>query len=406
MMHGGFGRRGGRLAAAALVLLSTQGLAAQPVEEEQAVSSEAENSADPVPGPTDDTSDDAVGVETGGDTVPDTIRLVDADGEPEWNEEDDFRDLDTNPPQPGEAVADGFRDVLPTVEQAAPVRPLGIVNRAFNGVMVLENQARFQAQIAYASSPRAWRPPSTVPLPAGNQDWELKHICGGALIDRDWVLTAAHCVSEAHFRRGMVVVLGAEDIAQPSDGMAIRVDRLIIHAGYTMYENDIALVHLATDGRPRSAAEISPIAPYTGPEPAAGSPVSGLGWGRTQQAGSAISYSAILWRADQRLIPVADCRQRAGYEPKRANGATVARIGDKVLCAGDTPSKTCSGDSGGPLIFTKGAPRLIGIVSWTKENCSNPANPGVYTRVSSFAGWIERAKAANPANGAVQRLGD
>ena len=394
MAYFGFRRFGALLGAAVVLSLSPAGLLAQPVGEEQAEA--------PDPDPADDTSDDAVGVETGSDGIPDQLSIIDADGEPEWNEEDDF----FSPGQPPAPVLqDGFRDVLPTVVPSGPVSP-GFALRVSTGVQVRENQARFQAQIAYAISPRAWRPPSSAPLPAGTPDWELKHVCGGALIDRDWVLTAAHCVSEAHFRRGLVVVLGAENIAQPSDGMAIKVDRIVIHAGYTMYENDIALLHLAPDGRPRSAAEIAPVALHTGTEPAAGSRVSGLGWGRTQQAGGPDSYSAILWRADQKLIPVDQCRQRAGFEPKRANGVTVARIGDKVLCAGDTPSKTCSGDSGGPLIFTNGVPTLIGIVSWNKENCSNPANPGVYTRVASFGGWIARAKAANPANGAVQRLGE
>ena len=85
-------------------------------------------------------------------------------------------------------------------------------------------------------------------------------------------------------------------------------------------------------------------------------------------------------------------------------GSAVAN--DYTICAVATGRQSCQGDSGGPLVLKGVTTKLLGIVSWNKRDCSNPANPGVYTNVSAFTGWIDKAKAATPARGAVQFLGN
>ena len=84
------------------------------------------------------------------------------------------------------------------------------------------------------------------------------------------------------------------------------------------------------------------------------------------------------------------------------------------LCGGGcTPTwvavrgPTCrSGDSGGPLVTKKGPRQIVGIVAWNKADCNNPTNPGVYTRVSAFIGWIRKGMATTAAGGTVQFLDD
>lgn len=60
-----------------------------------------------------------------------------------------------------------------------------------------------------------------------------------------------------------------------------------------------------------------------------------------------------------------------------------------MICAGYGSNKdVCTGDEGGPLAFREGNGiwSLVGITSW-RNGCG--INPGVYTRVQSFYGWIE-----------------
>jgi hypothetical protein len=62
-----------------------------------------------------------------------------------------------------------------------------------------------------------------------------------------------------------------------------------------------------------------------------------------------------------------------------------------MLCAGlpQGGKGSCQGDSGGPLLIDSNTgPQQLGIVSWG-FGCASPGYPGVFTRVSEFANWIE-----------------
>lgn len=52
-----------------------------------------------------------------------------------------------------------------------------------------------------------------------------------------------------------------------------------------------------------------------------------------------------------------------------------------------------TGDSGGPLI-ERSTGSLVGIVSWG-EGCGLADKPGVYTRVSAYADWIDETICRN-----------
>lgn len=62
---------------------------------------------------------------------------------------------------------------------------------------------------------------------------------------------------------------------------------------------------------------------------------------------------------------------------------------DQQICAGGTSGRdSCTGDSGGPLMFEKENRWFAGgIVSFGKD-CGNAEWPGVYTNIASYENWI------------------
>jgi trypsin len=220
---------------------------------------------------------------------------------------------------------------------------------------------------------RTWRP------------WERAHHCGGSLIADNWVLTAAHCVSEQQVRRDYRVRLGTEHI-DDATGVTYRIDRIVQHPRYDpdTHLNDIELVHFIADQQTRRERPIRPISRIrlygtkASDQPIGlGEQVTVTGWGQIEEKRKE-KYSPVLMVGDMATVR---CKVRP------AN--------DAWLCAGEGGTDSCRGDSGGPLIRTYGEPVLVGVVSWGK-GCARRSEPGYYVRVDRehYLDWIRRTIAA------------
>ncbi|CAK6964254.1 uncharacterized protein LOC122971898, partial [Scomber scombrus] len=222
--------------------------------------------------------------------------------------------------------------------------------------------------------------------PAGSWPWQAslqrfgRHVCGGSLINKEWVMSAAHCFSSTNTKRWQVS-LGRQNLQGTNLNEVTRtVARIILHPNYdsNTNNNDIALLKLSspvkfTDYiRPVCLAASSSVFNN-------GTDSWVTGWGAVKE-GVSLPFPETLQEVE---VPVLGNRQC-----NCLNG--VGTVTDNMICAGVLAGgkDSCQGDSGGPMVNKQGDVWVqSGIVSFG-FGCARPNLPGVYSRVSSYTYWI------------------
>ncbi|MFZ1478525.1 MAG: serine protease [Sphingorhabdus sp.] len=272
---------------------------------------------------------------------------------------------------------------LLVVSQAPKVMP---VVRSTGGARVGGSSAPWQAQIYFPNVAKEFKPmlEKRVPL------WALQHYCGGALVAKNWVITAAHCIDDSMKRAGYKVRLGQKNL-NGGVGWTYRINQVFRYSPYAPRKGgDLALIRISSEtGVEPPPSQVRPITLFPGGDIPAGRSINVYGWGRQSDRG--LGASQILLSVGLEVMDRNDCSPKG-----KKLGWT---IGEGFLCAkapGDADAKTCSGDSGGPVIdnVTK---KLVGVVSGGGPKCAKDDDPSFYTRIGAYRPWIRKVT-----NGAVQ----
>jgi secreted trypsin-like serine protease len=161
------------------------------------------------------------------------------------------------------------------------------------------------------------------------------HFCGGSLILKDVVLTAAHCLNGGNFD----VLIGRHDF-NDNDGEKISVSRTIIHPLYNKDEDsyDVGLVILSSPVQDKNIPLIALNNDNSYPQP--GTIAHVMGWGD-------VDPSSALVTVDELHIVSVEVISNEECETITIGGQNYeGMIFDSMLCASTEGQDACQGDSG------------------------------------------------------------
>ena len=255
-----------------------------------------------------------------------------------------------------------LRPAYATDDKQVPLEPIDATSKILGGVQAAPGAWPWIAALLYAKDPNVYS----------------AQFCSGVLIDKSWVLTAAHCV-QGMSAQGIQVAVGAWDLTAFT-GSRTPVKSIRIHPQFssTSLYNDIALVELSVP------SAIQPIALFSGesvdntPPTLLGKLVTVLGWGVADSTTSWY-YPEILRQVSLPVVADSTC-----------NDIYINPVLPSQFCAGYWEGKdACEGDSGGPAVVqVDGHWVHAGIVS-AGVSCQEYFGwYGKYTRTSAYLSFI------------------